>query len=62
MSEEQRDEGGDGLSGLTGFFLYSFIIHPIAAWMLRSGKFERKKSIMYALGFLAAIAALKTGT
>ena len=48
--------------GLTGFFFYMFIVHPITAWILRPGRFERKKSIMYAIGFLALLAAVKTGT
>lgn len=47
--------------GLTGFFFYMFIVHPITAWILRPGRFERKKSIMYAIGFLALLAAVKTG-
>jgi len=47
--------------GLTGFFFYMFIVHPATAWILRPGRFERKKSIMYAIGFLAALAAIKTG-
>ncbi len=54
-------QGGDDLDGLTGFFFYMFIVHPITAWILRPGRFERKKSIMYAIGFLAALAAVKTG-
>lgn len=53
--------GGDDLDGLTGFFFYMFIVHPITAWILRPGRFERKKSIMYAIGFLASLAAVKTG-
>lgn len=53
--------GGDDLSGLSGFFFYVFIVHPATAWILRPGRFERKKSIMYAIGFLALLAAVKTG-
>mmetsp|Transcript_3711 Transcript_3711/g.7188 ORF Transcript_3711/g.7188 Transcript_3711/m.7188 type:complete len:86 (-) Transcript_3711:1932-2189(-) len=53
--------GGDDLSGLSGFFFYVFIVHPATAWILRPGRFERKKSIMYAIGFLATLAAVKTG-
>lgn len=52
---------GDDLDGLTGFFFYMFIVHPITAWILRPGRFERKKSILYAIGFLASLAAIKTG-
>lgn len=57
------DDGSDGddLSGLTGFFFYAFIVHPCTAWILRPGRFERKKSIMYAIAFLAGLAAIKTG-
>ena len=47
--------------GLTGFFFYMFIVHPVTAWILRPGRFERKKSIIYAIGFLATLAAIKTG-
>lgn len=53
--------GGDDLSALSGFFFYVFIVHPATAWILRPGRFERKKAIMYAIGFLAALAAIKTG-
>lgn len=53
-------DGGDN-DGLTGFFFYMFIVHPVTAWILRPGRFERKKSIIYAIGFLAALAAVKTG-
>ncbi len=53
--------GGDDLSGLSGFFFYVFIVHPATAWILRPGRFERKKSIIYAIGFLALLAAVKTG-
>ena len=59
MSEEAA--GSDDFSGLGGFFFYMFIVHPITAWILRPGRFERKKSIMYAISFLAALAAIKTG-
>jgi len=60
MSSEQ-DAAADDFSGLGGFFFYVFIVHPITAWILRPGRFERKKSIMYAIAFLAALAAIKTG-
>ena len=63
MSEENAaPQGGDDLSGLSGFFFYVFIVHPATAWILRPGRFERKKSIMYAISFLALLAAVKTGT
>jgi hypothetical protein len=63
MSEKQTDsDGGDDLSGLGGFFFYVFIVHPVTAWILKPGRFERRKSIMYAITFLAALAAVKTGT
>ena len=52
----------DDLSGLTGFFFYMFIVHPITAWILKPGRFERQKSIYYAILFLAGLAAVKTGT
>jgi len=54
-------DAGDDLSGLSGFFFYVFIVHPCTAWILRPGRFERKKSIMYAIAFLAGLAAVKTG-
>eukprot|EP00566_Odontella_aurita_P020980 CAMPEP_0113527530 /NCGR_PEP_ID=MMETSP0015_2-20120614/1346_1 /TAXON_ID=2838 /ORGANISM="Odontella" /LENGTH=357 /DNA_ID=CAMNT_0000425973 /DNA_START=211 /DNA_END=1284 /DNA_ORIENTATION=+ /assembly_acc=CAM_ASM_000160 len=53
--------GGDDLAGLSGFFFYVFIVHPATAWILRPGRFERKKSIMYAIAFLALLASVKTG-
>jgi hypothetical protein len=52
---------GDEGSALTGFLFYAFIVHPATAWILRPGRFERKKSILYAIGFLATLAAIKTG-
>jgi hypothetical protein len=64
MSDEGGSNGGaggDDLSGLSGFFFYVFIVHPATAWILRPGRFERKKSILYAIGFLALLAAVKTG-
>lgn len=64
MSEEGGSNGGaggDDLSGLSGFFFYVFIVHPATAWILRPGRFEKKKSILYAIGFLALLAAVKTG-
>jgi len=61
MSEENAPPQGDDLSGLSGFFFYVFIVHPATAWILRPGRFERKKSIMYAISFLALLAAVKTG-
>eukprot|EP00560_Eucampia_antarctica_P004481 CAMPEP_0197831142 /NCGR_PEP_ID=MMETSP1437-20131217/7728_1 /TAXON_ID=49252 ORGANISM="Eucampia antarctica, Strain CCMP1452" /NCGR_SAMPLE_ID=MMETSP1437 /ASSEMBLY_ACC=CAM_ASM_001096 /LENGTH=360 /DNA_ID=CAMNT_0043433925 /DNA_START=237 /DNA_END=1319 /DNA_ORIENTATION=+ len=51
----------DDFSGLTSFFFYVFLVHPATAWILRPGRFERKKSIMYAIMFLASLAAVKTG-
>jgi hypothetical protein len=59
MSDQQGAD--DDFSGLGGFFFYVFIVHPCTAWILRPGRFERKKSIMYAIAFLAALAAIKTG-
>lgn len=62
MSDQQQASGGgDELDGLTGFLFYMFIVHPATAWILRPGRFERKKSIMYAIGFLALLASVKTG-
>lgn len=62
MSDEGGSSGGgDDLSGLSGFFFYVFLVHPATAWILKPGRFERKKSIMYAIGFLALLAAVKTG-
>ena len=55
------DGGGDDVSGMTGFFFYMFIVHPITAWILKPGRFERQKSIYYAIIFLAGLAAIKTG-
>eukprot|EP00529_Nitzschia_sp_RCC80_P031579 CAMPEP_0113496810 /NCGR_PEP_ID=MMETSP0014_2-20120614/30311_1 /TAXON_ID=2857 /ORGANISM="Nitzschia sp." /LENGTH=366 /DNA_ID=CAMNT_0000390739 /DNA_START=299 /DNA_END=1399 /DNA_ORIENTATION=- /assembly_acc=CAM_ASM_000159 len=55
------DDGSDDFSSLGGFFFYAFIVHPCTAWILRPGRFPRQKSIMYAIAFLAALAAIKTG-
>lgn len=55
-------DSSDDLSGLTGFFFYMFIVHPITGWILKPGRFERQKSIYYAIIFLAGLAAIKTGT
>lgn len=52
---------GDDLSGVSGFLFYAFFVHPVTAWILRPGRFERKKSIWYAISFLALLAAAKTG-
>lgn len=60
-SSNDGSTSGDDLSGLTGFFFYIFIVHPITAWILKPGRFERTKSIYYAIAFLAALAAFKTG-
>ena len=60
MSSKQAAE--DDFSGLTSFFFYVFLVHPATAWILKPGRFERKKSIMYAILFLASLAAFKTGT
>lgn len=61
MSDGQSSGASDDLSGLTGFFFYVFIVHPCTAWILRPGRFPRKKSIIYAIAFLAGLAAVKTG-
>lgn len=53
--------GGDDLSGVSGFLFYSFFVHPATAWILKPGRFEKKKSIWYAIGFLALLASVKTG-
>jgi hypothetical protein len=60
MSDSANEASSD-LDGLTGFFFYAFIVHPCVAWILRPGRFERKKSIFYAIAFLGGIAAIKTG-
>eukprot|EP00980_Cylindrotheca_fusiformis_P002858 scaffold672_cov126-Cylindrotheca_fusiformis.AAC.59 len=58
MSEQEASS--DDFSGLGSFFFYSFIVHPCTAWILRPGRFERRKSIYYAIAFLAGLAAIKT--
>jgi hypothetical protein len=60
MSEGEAS-GSDDFSSLGSFFFYSFIVHPCTAWILKPGRFDRKKSIMYAIAFLAGLAAIKTG-
>jgi hypothetical protein len=61
MSEQQKDSPNDDLGSLGSFLFYIFIVHPATAWILKPGRFERSKSIMYAIAFLAALAAVKTG-
>lgn len=62
MSDQQDASGAsDDLGAVGGFFFYAFIVHPITAWILKPGRFEKKKSIMYAIAFLAGLAAIKTG-
>jgi len=58
---EQPDDSSEDFSALSGFFFYVFIVHPATAWILKPGRFEKKKSIMYAIAFLTALAAIKTG-
>lgn len=60
-SDSPPSGGSDDLSALSGFFFYAFIVHPATAWILRPGRFQRKKAILYAIGFLATLAAIKTG-
>lgn len=54
-------DGENDHDSLSGFFFYLFIVHPATAWILRPGRFERKKSIIYAIIFLAVLAGIKTG-
>ncbi|CAM9242128.1 unnamed protein product, partial [Heterosigma akashiwo] len=51
--------GDDG--GLTSFFFYVCFVYPVTSWILKPGRFARQKAIYYAIGFLCAIAAVKTG-
>ena len=63
MSDQQSGETiTDELSGLSGFFFYMFIVHPATAWILKPGRFPKQRSILYAIAFLAGLAAIKTGT
>jgi len=50
---------GDG--GLTSFFFYVMFVYPVTSWILKPGRFSKKKGITYAIGFLVVIAAIKTG-
>lgn len=61
MSESTAEGIGDDSSGLTSFFFYVLVVHPATAWILRPGRFERKKGILFAITFLATLAAVKTG-
>jgi hypothetical protein len=61
MSEQPKEGSNDDLGSLGSFLFYVFIVHPATAWILKPGRFERSKSIMYAIAFLAALAAVKTG-
>mmetsp|Transcript_34652 Transcript_34652/g.44207 ORF Transcript_34652/g.44207 Transcript_34652/m.44207 type:complete len:343 (+) Transcript_34652:131-1159(+) len=51
--------GDDG--GLTSFFFYVMFVYPVTSWILKPGRFSKKNGLMYAIGFLCVIAAVKTG-
>lgn len=47
---------------LTGFFFYVFFVSPVLTYVLKPGRFSsRKKALMYAMGFLLAVAILTVG-
>ena len=52
QSSDSNSNTSDELSSIGSFFFYVFLVHPITAWILRPGRFERKKSILYAILFL----------
>ena len=46
---------------LVSFFFYSVFVFPACGWILKPGRFPKRTALWYAIGFLATIAALKTG-
>ena len=52
------DEGADSL---TSFLFYTLFVYPVCSWILSPGRFSRRSAILYAVSFLAILAALKTG-
>jgi hypothetical protein len=60
MSDNQSSGSSDS-SSLTGFFFYTFFVYPACSWILAPKRFPRKMAILYAIGFLATLAAVKTG-
>lgn len=40
-----------------GMFMYMLIVHPVTAYLLRSTKGPPSRRLMYAIGFLAVVAA-----
>lgn len=52
---------GDSAGGLSSFFFYVFFVQPVTSWFLKPGRFPKKRGLYYAIGFLIALAAVKTG-
>ena len=54
-------EGQDDSDGITSFFFCMMIVHPGTAWILRPGRFERKKITTHIIAFLVCLSAIITG-
>jgi len=52
--------GEDSSDGLTSFLFYTLFVYPSCSWILKPGRFPRKKAIIYAIAFLCALAFFKT--
>lgn len=46
--------------GLGSFFFYILFVYPVTSWFLKPGRFSRPQGLMYAIGFLSLLAAVKT--
>lgn len=47
--------------GLGDFFIYVFVVYPIIGWILKPGRFSKRNSLLFAIGFLACVASVKVG-
>ena len=47
--------------GLTSFLFYTLFVYPSCSWILKPGRFPKKRAVLYAVAFLAGLAFLKTG-
>ena len=45
---------------IVSFLFYTFLVYPINNWIMAPGRFPQRKAVLYSIGFLGALAALKT--
>lgn len=46
---------------IVSFLFYTFLVYPINNWIMAPGRFSRRKAVLYSIGFLGLLAAIKTG-